>query len=216
MAAVGLHATFYPTLRSNLLDEPDAWRALAVAGHELGNHTIFHPCRIKPGCTWLAEEYNLAGYTARRWEDEVAVANRVLRLFDGGDERSFGNTCHEIWAGPDDARIDLRPLMARHFLAARGQSTERPVDPATANLFDLGTCNAGGLDAATIIARIEAAMAVGAWSIWCFHDVGDQGGGYFLARREFDQLVAWLAAQREHVWCAPLIEVASRLRTRQP
>lgn len=215
MAAAGLRATFYPPLRSNLLDEPEAWRALAAAGHELGNHTIFHPCRIKPGNTWLAKEYDLAGYTARRWEDEVALANRVLRLFDGRDERSYGNTCHEIWAGPDEAKIDLRPLMPRHFLAARGQGTSRAVDPATAELHNLGTCSGGAQSAAAIIARIEEAVAAGGWSIWCFHDVDDKEGGYFLARREFDLLVAWLAAQRGRVWCAPLVDAARHLRDRR-
>src|SRR5690242_322834 len=43
--SLGLKATFYlsgysGTLNTRLND----WRAIAANGHELGNHTLFHPC----------------------------------------------------------------------------------------------------------------------------------------------------------------------------
>ena len=40
-----LRATFYPPIYGDLRLHPDCWRELATAGHELGNHTVFHPCR---------------------------------------------------------------------------------------------------------------------------------------------------------------------------
>ena len=49
--ATGLKGTFYlslnaPTIGARL----DEWRAAAAAGHELGNHAVFHPCRASlPG-----------------------------------------------------------------------------------------------------------------------------------------------------------------------
>lgn len=43
--AVGLRATFYTPIRSTLMEEVEAWRAVATKGHELGNHSLFHPCR---------------------------------------------------------------------------------------------------------------------------------------------------------------------------
>lgn len=42
--AHGLRATFYTNILS-LMRDPDAWREMASKGHELGNHSIFHPCR---------------------------------------------------------------------------------------------------------------------------------------------------------------------------
>ena len=41
----GLRGTFYVPISGGLLDHWDAWKAVAADGHELGNHTIFHPCR---------------------------------------------------------------------------------------------------------------------------------------------------------------------------
>ena len=40
----GLRATFYTNVLS-LGANPEAWRQVAACGHELGNHSIFHPCR---------------------------------------------------------------------------------------------------------------------------------------------------------------------------
>ncbi|MGB1892738.1 MAG: polysaccharide deacetylase family protein, partial [Candidatus Latescibacterota bacterium] len=38
----GLRATFYTNVLS-LGANPEAWRQVAAQGHELGNHSIFHP-----------------------------------------------------------------------------------------------------------------------------------------------------------------------------
>ena len=41
----GLRATFYPPIKKeHLISNPRAWAALVERGHELGNHTCFHPC----------------------------------------------------------------------------------------------------------------------------------------------------------------------------
>src|SRR5688572_1244523 len=38
--------TFFPTLAaSSINNDLDKWKSLARDGHELGNHTIYHPCR---------------------------------------------------------------------------------------------------------------------------------------------------------------------------
>jgi len=39
----GLRGTFY--LSALTIENPEAWKIVAAAGHELGNHSLFHPCR---------------------------------------------------------------------------------------------------------------------------------------------------------------------------
>jgi Ser-tRNA(Ala) deacylase AlaX len=106
----GLRATFYVPCGPHFLAEADRWRSIAAAGHELGNHTIFHPCR--GARTWLDPVYDMAGYTARRWSDEVALANGILRLIDGHATRSYGNTCHENSIGAPEHGATVEPLPA--------------------------------------------------------------------------------------------------------
>ena len=69
----GLTATFYVTIRSDVQRHPQHWRKLAARGHELGNHSLFHPCRgADAHKSWLPAEYDLMKYTPRRFSDRIA------------------------------------------------------------------------------------------------------------------------------------------------
>ena len=48
----GLRATFYVPLKEGILTTSLDWRKLAARGHELGNHTVFHPC-WSPDGKWI-------------------------------------------------------------------------------------------------------------------------------------------------------------------
>ncbi|MDZ7691647.1 MAG: polysaccharide deacetylase family protein [Balneolaceae bacterium] len=59
--SLDLKATFYltgyfPGFRNHI----DAWKEVAVNGHELGNHTLFHPCKGGPGREWVQPDYDLS------------------------------------------------------------------------------------------------------------------------------------------------------------
>ena len=40
----GLQATFYLNPRENYQEQLKPWQAVARTGHEIGNHTVNHPC----------------------------------------------------------------------------------------------------------------------------------------------------------------------------
>ncbi len=45
----GLRGTFnIPIAHTSLMQNVEAWRGMATRGHELGNHSLFHPCRSEP------------------------------------------------------------------------------------------------------------------------------------------------------------------------
>jgi len=51
----GMHGTFY-IQGTNLVPESiDGWRMAAASDHELGCHSLFHPCSGE--YDWVAEEY---------------------------------------------------------------------------------------------------------------------------------------------------------------
>jgi sialate O-acetylesterase len=48
--SLGLKATFYLTAFSNSMQKRlNDWKNLATKGHELGNHTLYHPCYWRQG-----------------------------------------------------------------------------------------------------------------------------------------------------------------------
>ncbi len=74
----GFRGTFYTPVNATLMGRMDEWAALSQRGHELGNHTLFHPCRSYGGSTWIQPWRDLKLYDLARWEAEVDLANLIL------------------------------------------------------------------------------------------------------------------------------------------
>jgi len=212
----GLRGTFYTPVKSDLMQHPLTWRGMAKRGHELGNHGVFHPCWSPGGKynDWLEEEFNLVHYDEARWLDEMDVANNVLRLVDGREERSFGNTCFDNYLGLPESPQCLEPLIERLFDAARGEETGRPVDLAQINWNNLGTVWADRRSAEEFSVEMEEIIDTGGWVIYTFHGVGEDAHNLHIAVDEHEKLLHFLHQQSDRIWTAPLIEVVRHLRTR--
>src|SRR5262245_11750473 len=63
--SLGFKGAFYlsaafPGSKNRISD----WKKAAMKGHELGNHTLFHPCDgSKPGRSWVSPQNDLSKYT---------------------------------------------------------------------------------------------------------------------------------------------------------
>jgi len=209
LSAAGLRGTFYAHVMSeDFRNNTDSWRAVTARGHELGNHTVFHPCRANPGIT---RDFDLRGYTEKRWCAEIELANWILGQVDNQTERTFGNTCWDNWLGPDENRICLEQLAARYFPAARGERNDLPVNPRSFNRYNLGTRSADGEKFSTLQDAIESAVSRGEWLIFTMHGVGQGTNSLFIADAEHRALIDWLAANRQRIWTAPVVEVSKYL-----
>ena len=215
LEAAGLRGTFYvPIHRSDLAARPAAWRRLAQAGHELGNHTVFHPCRREPAeaFDWLSPAYDLAGYRPEQLRAEVQVANQALQLIDGQHRRSFGHTCCDTRIGRGAAAQPIGPLIADLCVAGRGAHTERIVQPAAAvDRMDLGCCSGDGCRIGDLERLVAATLACGGWAILMMHGVGAGHHPLSIDAAVHAALLALLAAQRDALWVAPVAVVAQHL-----
>ena len=220
LAALGLGATFYVNAHAGVTADPRAWRAVADAGHELGNHLLFHPCRHEPaeGYAWLDPAYDLVRYSPERWRDEVRVANAMLKLIDGRDARSLGNTCCHDALGPAEHPVPLGPLALEQCVAGRGPYNSKVVTPATLDLGSLGHFGADGRGFDELWGWIDAAAAAGVeegggWVILMIHGVG--AGTHDALQLDpvvHERLVTQLAERRDALWTAPVVDVAQHLR----
>ncbi len=210
----GVRGTFYTPISASFMQSHDAWRKVAAAGHELGNHTIFHPCRSTPErpMNWLDPGYNLCDYTPRRWREEVRVANFVLQMTDGRAQRTFGNTCCHITIGRGEGETSLDPLIAEQFVAARGEHNERIITRSNLNLLQLGHWSADASTFETLRGRIERAVEVGGWIIFMTHGVGPEHHRLHIDADEHARWIEWLGAQRDRLWVAPAVDVALHVR----
>jgi len=120
--SLGLKATFYlsasfPGCKNRLND----WKKAAAEGHELGNHTLFHPCLGNmPGREWVKPENDMSKYTVQRMINEPRMTNVFLQALDGKTERTFAYPCGDMKIG-DTTYIDS---LRNDFIAARAVREE--------------------------------------------------------------------------------------------
>src|SRR5690606_8693465 len=129
-----LKASFYITAFSlSVQHRMKEWKQLAVAGHELGNHTLYHPCiGDSMGRSWVPADYDLNKYTVKRMEGEVRMTNLFLQALDGKTERTFAYTCGDNIIN-DSAFIEG---MRKDFVAARSVRNQlSTIDKV--NLYDV-------------------------------------------------------------------------------
>ncbi|RZK52923.1 MAG: chitooligosaccharide deacetylase, partial [Hymenobacter sp.] len=99
--SAGLRGTFYliaaaPVVQRRLPE----WRAAARRGHELGNHSLFHPCDGRPtGRGFVTPDNDLSTYTLGRATQEIRAANTLLQAIDGQTRRTFAYPCGDLVIG---------------------------------------------------------------------------------------------------------------------
>ncbi len=215
LVEAGLRGTFNVLIRSDPLQHPEGWRGLAQSGHELANHTLFHPCRRMEDYTWLEACYDLCEYTPQRFRAELEVANLILYLLDGKRERTFGNTCCNTTLGRGVQEMAMDDILRELFVAARGPFSGQIADVKQGiNLMQVG--HFGGdrdnMSLEDIQATIWRASEMGGWAVFMIHGVGEGTHSLYMEKPVHEKLVAWLADKVADIWTVPFIDVAQYVK----
>ena len=191
----------------------DEWAALSQRGHELGNHTLFHPCRSYGGSTWIQPWRDLKLYDLARWEAEVDLANLILNRIEGRTDRSFGNTCHQNTLGPDETPVRLDEHMLSRFVAARGtkRDVDESIDPLNLNAANLGTLGGDGMSLDALKGLVDMAVTRGHWIILTFHRIAEEEGRLTVAESIHTSLLKHCADLGSDLWVAPVRDVIGSL-----
>ncbi len=203
-----LTGTFYLNPRGdNWQERLSPWRAAARLGHEIGNHTLGHPCsrafRENDAMPSL-ETMTLADLEA----DVVEAERRLREAIPEQPERSFCYPCYQDHVGEGTERQSYVPMIARHFVAARAKG-EVANHPATCTLHHLASFPVERAWGATLVGLAERAATQGRWTIFTFHGVNQ--GHLTVADVDLRELCEHLRRHRERIWTAPVITVAGRI-----
>jgi peptidoglycan/xylan/chitin deacetylase (PgdA/CDA1 family) len=209
--SLGLKGTFYlsgyfPGFANNI----PRWKAAAVNGHELANHTLFHPCiGNTPGREWVKPANDLSQYTVQRMTDEMKMTNILLKTLDGRSTRTFAYPCGDTKIGD----VEYYKPVEGEFVAARGTTSEMK-KITEINLADIGAYGINGQSGEQLIELVKKAQASNSLLVFLFHGVG---GGHSLnvALAEHTKLVRYLKQNKADIWVAPFIEVAQYAKAHQ-
>lgn len=209
--ALSLKGTFYliggAAVVSNRIPE---WRLAALHGHELGNHSLLHPCDGSlPGRSWVTSETDLNNYTLQRAVNEIRITNTLLKAIDGKTERTFAFPCGDILVENvsfyDDLKID--------FVGARGtEPVLQGVDE-----INLDSINAFVIDGHTgdyMIDLVKKAIESNTLLVFLFHGVGGEHP-INVSLEAHNELLQFLKQQEQYIWNAPLVDVANYVKENQ-
>ena len=202
--SLGLKATFYVTAFSkSCQDRLPEWKKIAANGHELGNHTLYHPCLANiPGREWVRPEYDLSRYTVARMLDEVRMTNLFLQSLDGKTRRTFAFTCGDTRIG-DTSFINY---LKNDFVAARVVRFQMlPIGKV--NLYDVDCYMVNGHSGAQMIEWVKKAMDSGTLLVILFHGVNG-GNGLDVSLAAHRELLQFIKRNEKDIWVAPMVDVA--------
>ncbi|KQV92398.1 polysaccharide deacetylase family protein [Pelomonas sp. Root1237] len=204
----GLRASFYiPINGPTLPGRQNEWKAAAAAGHELGNHSLFHGCSAKgPGREWVQPQRDLERQMPAQVQEQVIAANTWLQALDGKARRTFTPPCLDMQAGGQDFVAALKP----HFVAYRAAGPAMATDAAALDPYAMPVYFVEGWSGEQLIALVEKAAAQHALVSLLFHGVGAEH--LSVTRQAHDQLLDHLAKNKARFWTDSFVNVMENAR----
>ncbi|KAF0093029.1 MAG: polysaccharide deacetylase [Puniceicoccaceae bacterium 5H] len=206
--AEGLKGTFFLT---GTLPEADLnrWRDVAAEGHELGNHSVFHPCA--EGSFEMPPQYYNENYSIQTMLAEIDVMNTLLAAIDGKRVHSYAMPCGQTVVGGEDYVDELRTAGSVTYARA----IDSPIaDPLKIDPFRVPSIwFPEDVTGEELIDAVKDVQGTGALQVFGFHGVG---GDYLIVPAEaHEELLAYLHAHEDEIWVTTFSEAMDYLTQKQ-
>ena len=209
LAILGQHqvrATFYVmpvAVRKNL----DGWKRVRDAGHEIGSHTMTHPC--SGNFPW-SRARALEDLTRQQMRADIAKADKAIENLLSVKPGTFAYPCGQTFVGRGVERRDYVPIIAKRFLAGRGFRQEVHNDPGYCDLAHVGASSFDDTTFEQCLLRLRAAEAERGWLVLAGHDVA-LGRPQSVPAETLDAVCQYCAAPENGVWIDTVAAVAAHI-----
>lgn len=203
----GLRGTFYIS-PDNVVREMAGWQKAVAVGHEIGNHSLYHPCT---GNFPWSRTKALEEYTLERMENEIVGANDVICKLLGVTATTFAYPCGQTFVGRGERLQSYVPVIARRFLAGRGFKSEVMNDPAYCDFAHLYAYECDGRTCAELKAWVDAAIEQGGWLVLAGHEMAAEGR-QTTRLGALEELCRYCREREGELWVGTVAEVAQEVR----
>jgi len=202
----GFKATFFlnsigGSSQSDIIGQtPEAvlgWTNVARKGHELANHTLFHPCPEKLG--W-AKSISIDNYTVDQILLEITTQNTILSLLDPSRKmRSFAFPCNNTIIGSTDYSKIIKDKGLVTFGRAGGDSNSVITDFKHVNTMQVPSWHVWtGTTLQQLISFAEKVKKAGGMGVYQFHGVGGQI--FQISSETHKAFLHYLKAHQDDYW----------------
>jgi peptidoglycan/xylan/chitin deacetylase (PgdA/CDA1 family) len=199
----GVKATFF-VVPSSVEQRLDGWKKAVANGHEIGNHTMTHPCT---GNFLWSRKNALENYSINDIQNEITECNTRIKELLGVTAEVFAYPCGQKFVGRDTNTKSYVPLISKMFILGRGWRDEALVDPLFCDLSQVSGIEMDGKGFDEILPLIEEAKKNGQWLILAGHEMGE-GGVQTTQLSMLKQLIEYIQNPSNQIWIAPAGTVA--------
>jgi beta-glucosidase-like glycosyl hydrolase/peptidoglycan/xylan/chitin deacetylase (PgdA/CDA1 family) len=200
----GVKATFYVS-PDNMVKRLDGWKEAVRKGHDIGNHSLIHPCTVNYG--W-PQEAALENYTLQKMSIELDSASAIIKKLLGIQPVSFAFPCGQTFVGKGVNLQSYIPLVATKFETGRGWLSEGPNDPVYCDMSQLTGMELDGKSFEQIKKLIESAAKKGQWLILAGHEINNKGNQTTLLST-LDTLCKYAMDPSNGIWIDNVQNIAS-------
>ena len=208
--AYGAKATFF-VVPSAMERRLAGWKRAVAAGHEIGNHSLTHPC--SGNFPW-ARRKALEDFTIERIRRELVDANLRVQELLGVVPETFAYPCGQTFVGRGRETKSYVPVVAELFVAGRGWLAESPNDAAFCDLAQVLGMEMDGKEFEQVLPLLDQARETGGWLVLGGHEIGPDG----RQTTRVGMLRRLLPYARDPVnglWLAPVGAVAKHVKSIQ-
>jgi hypothetical protein len=164
-------ATFF-VLPDAVGGDARSWRALAGRGHEIGNHSLRHPCT---GNFEFTRNMPLERLALADIEADLDEANRQLTELFGAAPRVFAYPCGQTFVGRGIRTQSYVPIVARRFVVGRTFNDTWANAPLHCDLAQVAAINSDATSFDRLRPWLDDALLEGSWIVLAGHEIGDSG-----------------------------------------
>ena len=203
----GIKATFY-VVPSTMQRQLEGWKAAVASGHEIGNHSLTHPCM--ENFDW-SRSNALENYSLKTMKKNIQECTKKIEELLGVTPEVFAYPCGQKYIGRGAKTKSYVPLISKMFVSGRGWLDEAPNNPRYCNFAQLTGVEMDGKNFEQILLLIEGAKKSGKWLVLAGHEMGEEGQ-QTTRLSMLKKLAEYVQNPANAVWIAPVGTVAKYIK----
>lgn len=203
-------ATFYVSPHNMENRIPD-WKSAAANGHELGNHSMTHPCT---GNYQFSLDNPLESYTLEAIARDIDQANKWVYEHLDIEMETFAYPCGQSFVGRGEDTKSYVPVIAERFAAGRLWLNEDANNPAFCDLSKILAIEFDGMTWADLKPWIEKSKEENLWLVLAGHDIRDSGSQTVLAET-LEQVCEYASQNDSDIWVGTVRDVAKYVESQR-
>ena len=205
-----IKATFYLS-PDKMLQRLEGWKKAVISGHDIGNHTLRHPCT---GNFDWSRDKALEDYTPEIMKTELDSASNFIEKLLGIHPVSFAYPCGQTFTGRGADAKSYIPVVASLFETGRGWLSEGPNNPSFCDMSQLTGMELDGKSFEQIKKLIDESGSKGSWLVLAGHEMNESGNQTSLLST-IEAICVYASDPANGIWIDNVHNIASYIKEKR-